>query len=92
MKAEEIRKWHGTFDNANVTAEVARARARIEIAAQLSELNQNLPAIRDLFAMAAIQGVMMGDPALLWEDPRGHAKATQQVFAWADAMMRARER
>jgi hypothetical protein len=41
LKAEEIREWHKTFEHAVVTAEVARARARIEIAAQLAELNEN---------------------------------------------------
>jgi hypothetical protein len=39
MTANEIRQWHSTFDKQDVTAEVARAKARIEIAAQLAELN-----------------------------------------------------
>jgi hypothetical protein len=42
MTPEKIREWDKTFDDKAVTAEVARARARIEIAAQLSELNQNM--------------------------------------------------
>lgn len=42
MTPEKIREWDKAFDNKEVTAEVARARARIEIAAQLAELNQFL--------------------------------------------------
>lgn len=42
MKSNQIRQWDKTFDGQGVTAEVARARARIEIAAQLSDLNSNL--------------------------------------------------
>ena len=37
-----------TFEYADVTAEVAQARARIEIAAQLAELNETM---RGLLAM-----------------------------------------
>lgn len=48
MKANEIREWHKTFEYADVTAEVAQARARIEIAAQLAELNETM---RGLLAM-----------------------------------------
>lgn len=42
MTADEIREWHKAFEKENVTAEVARARARIEIAAQLAEMNAML--------------------------------------------------
>lgn len=42
MTAAEIREWHKAFEGKDVTAEVARARARIEIAAQLAELNEKL--------------------------------------------------
>jgi hypothetical protein len=42
MTAEEIRRWDKLFDDKSVTAETARARARIEIAAQLATLNENL--------------------------------------------------
>jgi hypothetical protein len=45
MTAEEIRKWHSAFERQDVTAEVARARARIEIAAQLAEMNEHLAKI-----------------------------------------------
>ena len=42
MTADEIRKWDEPFRELPPTAEVARARARIEIAAQLAELNEKL--------------------------------------------------
>ncbi len=48
MTADEIRKWHVAFEDQNVTAEVARARARIEIAAQLAELNGYLKTIAEI--------------------------------------------
>jgi hypothetical protein len=42
MTGAEIRKWDVAFEGKDVTAEVARARARIEIAAQLADLNEFL--------------------------------------------------
>jgi hypothetical protein len=48
MTPKEIREWDKTFDSKNVTAEVVRARARVEtrarveIAAQLAEMNITL--------------------------------------------------
>jgi hypothetical protein len=48
MTPENIREWDKTFDDKSVTAEVARARARIEIAAQLSELNLNMRSVIQL--------------------------------------------
>ena len=47
MTANEIREWHKAFERQDVTAEVARARARIEIAAQLAELNENIANLRN---------------------------------------------
>lgn len=42
MTAEEIRKWHDDLAATELNpTEIIRARARIEIAAQLAELNGN---------------------------------------------------
>ena len=55
MTANEIRDWHKAFERQDVTAEVARARARIEIAAQLAELNENIANLRNQLDFANMQ-------------------------------------
>ncbi len=89
MKAEEIRNHWNVLGN--FPPELLGDFAMLEIAAQLAELNQAKPQLRDHYAMAAMQSVLSSDPAILWEDPNGHKKAMKQIFAWADAMIEARK-
>lgn len=54
MTPQEIRKWDKLFEDKAVSAETARARARIEIAAQLAELNRTLRTAIIIAAMAVL--------------------------------------
>lgn len=68
MNADEIREWHKAFEQPGITAEVARARARIEIAAQLAELNQRMEL---LLITLGNDGATMSDPLHMHEyEPR----------------------
>jgi hypothetical protein len=49
MTPSEIRKWHDELEqHALNKTEIVRARARIEIAAQLAELNHAISILTDL--------------------------------------------
>ena len=59
--------------------------AQSEIAAQLAEINEKKPTLRDQFAIAAMQGVFSGNSDEFWVDASLNVmRTTTQAYKWAD--------